>query len=179
MGPVLTPKFVLVYKTTESGIYTGDWKAGQNLAQTECIWGKVAELGLDPPPVSGMRNKPVPMQAHWWWKKKNACQCMWLKRCGFSPWMGKIPWRRAWQPTPGFLPGESHGQRNLASYSPCRPKELDTDEWLTLSQSKWMHEDFSFDLELLTVSCLPLHTSLTPSPLIVPIACPLLLWSGE
>ena len=32
------------------------------------------------------------------------------KRCGFDPWVGKIPWRRAWQPTPVFLPGESHGQ---------------------------------------------------------------------
>ena len=35
-------------------------------------------------------------------------------RPGFDPWLGKIPWRRAWQPTPVFLPGESHGQRNLA-----------------------------------------------------------------
>jgi len=35
-----------------------------------------------------------------------------------DPWVGKIPWRRAWQPTPVFLPGESHGQRSLASYSP-------------------------------------------------------------
>ena len=32
---------------------------------------------------------------------------------GFDPWIGKIPWRRAWQPTPVFLPGESHGQRSL------------------------------------------------------------------
>ena len=32
------------------------------------------------------------------------------KRCGFDPWVGKIPWRRAWQPTPVFSPGESHGQ---------------------------------------------------------------------
>ena len=30
---------------------------------------------------------------------------------GFDPWVGKVPWRRAWQPTPVFLPGESHGQR--------------------------------------------------------------------
>jgi len=29
------------------------------------------------------------------------------------PWVGKIPWRRKWQPTPVFLPGESHGQRSL------------------------------------------------------------------
>ena len=35
---------------------------------------------------------------------------------GFDLWVGKIPWRRSWQPTPVFLPGESHGQRNLAGY---------------------------------------------------------------
>ena len=40
------------------------------------------------------------------------------KRLGFDPWVGKIPWRRKWQPTPIFLPGESHGQRSLAGYSP-------------------------------------------------------------
>ena len=38
----------------------------------------------------------------------------------------KIPWRRKWQPTPLFLPGESHGQRSLAGYSPRGRKELDT-----------------------------------------------------
>ena len=37
---------------------------------------------------------------------------------GFDPWVGKIPWRWAWQPTPIFLLGELHGQRSLASYSP-------------------------------------------------------------
>ena len=37
---------------------------------------------------------------------------------GFDSWIGKIPWRRKWQPTPVFLPGESHGQRKLAGYSP-------------------------------------------------------------
>jgi len=39
-------------------------------------------------------------------------------RPGFDPWVGKIPWRREWQPTPVFLPGESHGQRSLAGHSP-------------------------------------------------------------
>ena len=37
------------------------------------------------------------------------------KRHGFSPWVGKIPCRKAWQPTPVFLPGKSHGQRSLVS----------------------------------------------------------------
>ena len=44
--------------------------------------------------------------------------CLQCRRCGFNPWLGKISWRRAWQPTPVFLPAESHGQRSLAGYSP-------------------------------------------------------------
>ena len=39
-------------------------------------------------------------------------------RPSFHPWVGKIPWSWAWQPTPVLLPGESHGQRSLAGYSP-------------------------------------------------------------
>ena len=46
---------------------------------------------------------------------ESSCQC---RRCGFNPWAGKIPWRRKWQPTPVFLPGESQGQRSLAGDSP-------------------------------------------------------------
>ena len=46
--------------------------------------------------------------------------------------VGKIPWRREWQPTPAFLSGEAHGQRSLAGYSPCGRKESDTTERLTL-----------------------------------------------
>ena len=51
--------------------------------------------------------------------KVPACQCRrqslgWLG-CRFDPCFGKIPWRRAWQPTPVFLPGESHGQRSLGA----------------------------------------------------------------
>ena len=41
-----------------------------------------------------------------------------MRETGFDPWVGKSPWRREWQPTPGFWPGESHGQRSLAGYSP-------------------------------------------------------------
>ena len=50
--------------------------------------------------------------------KEPACQCRRLKRCGFDPWVGKIPWRRGWQPTPVFLPGEPQGQSSLVGYSP-------------------------------------------------------------
>ena len=38
------------------------------------------------------------------------------KKCGFDLWVGKIPWRKAWQPTSVFLPGESLGQKSLAGY---------------------------------------------------------------
>ena len=48
------------------------------------------------------------------------------RRCGFYPWVGKIPWRRAWQPTPVFLPGKSHRQRSLVGYSPWGLKESKT-----------------------------------------------------
>ena len=56
--------------------------------------------------------------------KESTCQCRRLKRCEFNPWVGKIPWRRAWQPTPVVLPGESHEQRSLVGYSPWGCKEL-------------------------------------------------------
>ena len=64
----------------------------------------------------------------WCSGKEPACRCRRHKRRGFDPWVGKIPWRRAWLPTPVFLPGESHGQRSLAGYSPWGHKELDTTE---------------------------------------------------
>ena len=58
-------------------------------------------------------------------KKKSVCQYRRCKRCRFDHWFGKIPWRRTWQPTPVLLPGESHGQRRLAGYSPWGHKDLD------------------------------------------------------
>ena len=53
---------------------------------------------------------------------------MQCRRLGFDSWVGKMPWTRKWQPTPVFLPGESHGQRSLAGYSTWGHKELDTTE---------------------------------------------------
>ena len=48
--------------------------------------------------------------------KEPTCQCRRHKRHGFDPWVRKIPWKMAWQPTPVFLPGESHGQRSWAGF---------------------------------------------------------------
>ena len=50
--------------------------------------------------------------------KEPICQCKRHKTRGFDPWVRKIPWRRAWQPTPVFMPEESYGQRSLADCSP-------------------------------------------------------------
>ena len=60
--------------------------------------------------------------------KELAYQCRRLNNFGFDTWVGKIPWRRAWQPTPIFLPEKSHGQKSLAGYSPWGHKELDMTE---------------------------------------------------
>ena len=40
-----------------------------------------------------------------------------IMRCRYDPWVGKIPWKRAWQPTLVFLPGETHGPRSVVGYS--------------------------------------------------------------
>ena len=56
-----------------------------------------------------------------------------MKEMWVDPWVSKIAWRRKWQPTAVFLPGEFHGQGNLAGYSPWGQKESDTTEGLTLS----------------------------------------------
>ena len=57
--------------------------------------------------------------------KESTCQ---YRRCRFDSWVRKIPWRRTWQPTSVFFPGKFHGQRRVASYSPCGRKESDTTE---------------------------------------------------
>ena len=62
-----------------------------------------------------------------WWLR------WWSRRPGFDSWVGKIPQRREWQPTPVLLPGESQGQRSLVAYSPWGRKESDTTEQLTLT----------------------------------------------
>ena len=56
--------------------------------------------------------------------------------CGFDPWVGKIPWRRKWQPTPVFLPEESHGQKSLVVYSPWGCKETRLSDWVHMRREK-------------------------------------------
>ena len=60
--------------------------------------------------------------------KRITCQSRRCKRCEFSLWVWKIPWRREWQPTSVFLPGKFYGQRSLVGYSPWGHKESDVTE---------------------------------------------------
>ena len=55
-------------------------------------------------------------------------QCRRCRRCGFDPWVRKIPWSRKWQLTQVFLPGEHHGQKSLEGYGPCGHKKSDMTE---------------------------------------------------
>ena len=67
--------------------------------------------------------------------KASACN---VGDLGFDPWVGKIPWRREWQPTPVFFPQKSHGERSLAGYSPWGLYELDMTKRLsTCKQNHW------------------------------------------
>ena len=61
--------------------------------------------------------------------------------------MGKNPWRRAWQPTPVFLPGEFQGQRSLAGYAPGSYKESDMTERLTFSLTSWILRETRFKMK--------------------------------
>ena len=68
---------------------------------------------------------------------KNLPQC---RRPRFNPWVGKIPWRREWQPTPVFLSGESHGQRSLVgSMGSQRVRHESVSDWHFYFLSKWKY----------------------------------------
>ena len=60
-------------------------------------------------------------------------QCRSHRRCRFDSWVGNIPWRRAWQPLPVFLSGESHGQRIPAGYSQSVGSQTDQQDWTDLA----------------------------------------------
>ena len=79
----------------------------------------------------------------WLKDKDSTCQCRRHRRCEFNPWVGKIPRRKKWQPTPVFLPEKFHGRRSLVSYSPWDRKESDTTKqlhfYLQKKQNKTKH----------------------------------------
>ena len=72
---------------------------------------------------------------------------------GFDPWVGKIIWRREWQPTPVFLPGKFHRQRSLVGYNPWGLKESDTTEHVPMHRITWRtHEKHTYFNPTLRIS---------------------------
>ena len=129
--PSRTPPGILKLSAT-AWLYV-PWKAGS----PHCPGKERKPLGLPLPNGRGLRptsrENQVPLECPFSevspnskiWSfpvkasgKEPTCQFRRQKRCGFDPWVKKISWRRAWQPFPVFLPGESHRQRSLAGYSP-------------------------------------------------------------
>ena len=110
----------------ENPMDRGTWLAmvhGVVESRTQLKWLSTAHIWQRTPlqciEMSSIINNGLP---RWRSGKDSACQCRRRRRWGFDPWVGKIPCRRKWQPTPVFLPRESHGQRSLAGCSPwgCR-----------------------------------------------------------
>ena len=77
--------------------------------------------------------------------KEYTCQCRRGRRLSFDPSVGKIPWRRKWQPAPIFLSGKFHEQRSLVGYSPWGHKESD------MIESRTTHCQWTDPLALSTV----------------------------
>ena len=69
-----------------------------------------------------------------------------------DPWVGKIPWRREWLPTPVFLPGEFHGQRTLVGCSLWGHNELNTTEQLSLFSRSQAHVSKNIHQTLLSLT---------------------------
>ena len=67
-------------------------------------------FSLTPNPLSSFKVTSALIHGlpRWLSDKESSCQCRRPRRCRLDPWVGKIPWRRKWQPTPAFLPGKSH-----------------------------------------------------------------------
>ena len=63
------------------------------------------------------KSKLIPCLYAYFWGFPGVSFCLQCRRLRFDPWVRKIPWRRKWQPTPVFVPGEFHRQRSLAGYS--------------------------------------------------------------
>ena len=102
------------------GAATSLLDAQKRLPRRKNISGSSSQAGTPGYIVSKMQSFPGGSNG-----KESACNAADLR---FNPWVGKIPWRREWQPTPVFLPGEFCGQRSLGGHSPWGCKESDTNE---------------------------------------------------
>ena len=119
----------LLYNTWNSAqCYAAAWMGGELggewICISVCVYIYIYLKWLSPLAVH-LKLSQHCLLTGWWWKEP-ACQCRRLGICGFDPWVRKSPWSRKWQPLPAFLPGKSHGKRNLADYSSLDSKESNT-----------------------------------------------------
>ena len=95
------------------------------LRKVTCLFRAfISEMGVDS--MSNMVAANLTNGFPWWLSRWRIH--LHTRRHGFSPWAGKIPWRRTWQPTPVLLLGKSLERRNLVGYSPWDCRELDMTE---------------------------------------------------
>ena len=118
------------------------------------------------------RSADIPTQLPRWLSgKESSCQG---RRHWFHPWVGKIPWRRKRQPTPVFLPGESHGRRSLVGYSPIGSQrtgpDLATKQQVKVSSSDPGRVSMSVKLSL-RPRLVPTLRPLQPSPTLTSVHC--------
>ena len=99
---------------------------GEKHAGRESLWNSWSFWSDEPRPH---QTKGATLAAQWW------RTCLSMQKMQIPSLRLKIPWKRKWQPTPGFLAGKSQGQRSLAGYSPWGCKESDTTERLNNSNS--------------------------------------------
>ena len=90
--------------------------------------------------------------------KESTCN----RQPGFDPWVGKILWRRKWQPTPVFLPGKSHGQRSLVGYSPWGHKRVGHD--VAINSNNTFLKQGSFDFKMWLCKSSITMSSITSEP---------------
>ena len=139
--------WIVVFKPTRNPTtsYTNSCVGSSHVG---CRLGHVTDFGQQEIRKSNI-NRALPK---WHSGKESACQC---RRHGLGPWVGKIPWRRKWQPAPVFLPGKSQGQRSPAGYSPWGHKESDTIERLRgcLCTCAYTHTQHKQRLDRLVRTC--------------------------
>ena len=98
--------------------------------------------------------------------KEPACQCRRHKRRRFDSWVGRIPWRRAWQPIPVFLPGEFRGLWSLVSYSPWVAKRQTRLKWLSM-HSAWARSHSGLRVPTATSSQVPMCKCLSSGKMLL------------
>ena len=107
------------------------------------VWVLLPKRGTPRPPnphPSHLESTQSPLRLPWWLSgKESACQC---RKHRFNPWIGKIPWRRKWQPTPVSLPETFHGLRSLGATVDGGHTESDTTVWLSTPMPRWIPLSF-------------------------------------